>query len=478
MELKHLAVQPYPHQIKGIQWMIQSEQTSWRKGGILADDMGLGKSFQTIATIVNSYFQEGTTLIVVPLALLQQWKQEISNKVTCSIRIGVYHGNTREKMQFQDYDVVITTYACLQREQSTKATKATKTPYQRPGIGRLIQFQWLRVVLDECQNIKNKKSAVAVAAISLVSKFKWALSGTPIQNSLKELDTLKLFLFGNLASRVHSGFILRRLKENVLDLPKKTEHTIYVQFSAKETEIYNQFFSEAQDEIQEILAERKAGFMSSIFVVLMRMRQLADDYRLVVQSPHVDLRKGSKVQQILNVIRMAVLNKEKIVVFSHFVAMLEIIQKECSEQQIPLELFHGSMTQTQRNHALVQFQTQDTNVLLMSTKAGNVGLNLVQATHVVITEPWWNPFVDDQAMDRVFRIGQQKPVHIHKFVAFNSIEHKIIQLQQQKRSIFARIFGNDQKNQYIPQGSTGTGGVRFGVKDIAFLFQLNQTIVL
>jgi len=496
--LQHLAVEPFPHQKEGIQWMLENEKLHGR-GGILADDMGLGKSFQTLATIVNN--PGGTTLIVLPLSLVAQWKYEIETKLTKALKVTVYHGTDRKQISLRRFDIVLTTYACLAREYqppvngASSATSAIRFhPYAGKGrkLGKkssikkskksnnnneketfpLMDFQWERVVLDECQNIKNGRSITALAAQKLQSRFRWCLSGTPIQNRPSEFMSLFRFVMGRNTNSVGralaemDSMILRRKKEDVLSLPDKDIQQTVCSMNPDEKKVYDTFEDDTKEKVYDIMHGGRSMMdtMQNILVLLLRMRQISNHPRLVF--PESNIKVSSKQLKILKIIRRIHLQNpnEKIVVFSSFVEMLHIMEKTFQTLKWNYGVFDGSMNMKKRDAVLAKFRDDpSTNILLMSIKAGNVGLNLTHANTVIITEPWWNPFIDDQAMDRVHRIGQEKSVTIHKMIVEGTIEERILRIQEKKKLMFAQIFES---------GRVQKDGVRLSREEIEYLFDL------
>lgn len=477
----------------------------YRSGGILADDMGLGKSFQTLATIVNNPLSEdsmGTTLIVVPLSLIGQWKQEVAEKLTIPLRVGVYHGPERKNLVFSDYDIVLTTYACLskeydeveavekerQRDIQFQAAMLRYQPYNVPPLvgaakGKkerppksqpdpLMSFEWYRIVLDECQNIKNGSCQTALAAHQLKGKFRWCLSGTPIQNRTSEFMSLYRFVKGHSTNSVSRAMedldhlILRRTKEEVLKLPERKVIQQEVVMKENEKTIYENYEDISKEKVYDMMNGGRGMMkeMANILVEMLRLRQMSDHPKLAMEG-ECSIRYSSKQQKIMRIIRDARATNEKIVVFSSFVEMLRLIEEGMKGLSWDYALFYGGMNSKQREAALKKFKTADScNVLLMSTKAGNVGLNLTVATKVIITEPWWNPFIDEQAMDRVHRIGQTRKVAIHQMVVKGTIEERIVALQQKKRCMFESVFG----------GRSTKGCARLSREDIQFLFRLDE----
>ena len=492
--IENIKVEPFPHQINGIKWMTKQETIYWR-GGILADDMGLGKSFQTLATIVNCAIP-GTTLIVMPLSLISQWQKEIVEKLSIPLKVAVYHGSGRGNVAFGDYDIVLTTYGTLSRDFDQngmkkkgegRRRKGRFNPYIRPepkhtphssselDHGPLLRYNWLRVVLDECQQIKNGGSVVANAAHALNARFRWLLSGTPIQNKREEFMSMYRFVQGKSTNSVKHALeellpqILRRTKDEVLTLPTKKivrQSNILVD---QERAIYDKYEEVTKAEAYDIIHSGKNRMKQSaeLLILLLRMRQIADHPRLVLPDCPVEFSsKQKKIMRILRSLRRRGIEKnrtEKIVVFSTFVEMLKKLKESLDALGWNYTTFVGSMSMKERQASLDRFNTDETcNILLMSTKAGNVGLNLTCASTVILSEPWWNPFVDEQAMDRVHRIGQKRKTVIYQMVSKGTIEERILYIQQKKKEMFAEFFDN----------GTVSGRTGLGVEDMKYLFKI------
>ena len=428
------------------------EETYGRGGGILADDMGLGKTLQSLALIVNS-MHEGTTLIVMPLSLLHQWRREIEEKINLPLKVEVYHGSKRNNnIKPREFDIVLTTYGCVM-EEFKKKTKGKKSI--------MMEYKWLRIILDECQWIKNQRTKTAEAVMKLKARFRWCLSGTPIQNYQTELSGL--FQFIQQSSNVLQlmpnwdylrGYILRRTKEQVLDLPEKKIIKEIVKFSKHEKNHYRDVPDWVETQLPNIRSD-KAYYL----LLCLRLRQCADDPQIC--NPDWRTGQSSKQAEIIEILQDIKRENSttKTVLFSTFVPMLKEMAEIFKKHEWEYELFDGSLKMDERDKALKRFEhDKNCNLLLMSTKAGNVGLNLTCATRVILIEPWWNPFVENQAMDRVHRIGQREPVTIYRIIMKRSIEEGILHIQEQKKKMFKDTFG-------------GIGGcpVKLTLKDMQYM---------
>jgi superfamily II DNA or RNA helicase len=439
------------YQKLGVNWL--GNLKALELGAILADDMGLGKTLQTICIL------EGKCLVVAPTSVITNWQKEIKS-FRPSLRTGLYYGAQRE-IDFNEVDVVITSYAMLRLDQHV-----------------LSGIDWDVLVLDESQVIKNPQSQVAQAAFTLAAKFRICLSGTPVENRLEELWSQMHFanpgLLGGLrdfqeqvVKPVERGdevasqalqkrirpFVLRRLKRDVaLELPEKTEVVLNVDLSPQERDVYQTILLATKTNILQKLQE--GGSVIEALEALLRLRQAACHCGLV---PGQDMKSSSKITLLLEQLEKSMDNDHKSLVFSQWTSLLDFIEVELAERGISFLRIDGSTRD--RQTIVDQFQEQsEPKVLLMSLKAAGVGLNLTAADHVFIVDPWWNPAVEDQAADRAHRIGQKNAVLVHRLVAVDTVEEKILQLQEKKRALSDAALG---------QGSSKGG---FTMDDLLSLF--------
>jgi SNF2 family DNA or RNA helicase len=492
------------HQKIGLEWMIKSEKTN--RGGILADDMGLGKTIQSIALILSNPSRgitSGTTLIVAPLSLLFQWQKEIQSKVYTDLKILMYHGSGRSRIDnFDTYDIVLTTYGTLSsdcfisekkvfndlKRKNLESGTDLDIDYDRQSFSRgaLFNYRFHRVILDEAHLIKNHKSLVSVASSRLSSKYRWCLTGTPIQNSILDLFGLFRFLkikpycdiheFNYYIARnmkknktlqqkainrvrvVLKSCLLRRTKTEELDgqiivsLPDKTQIVTSHSFSPDEQSVYNVLFEQAKVEFNRFITEGSVmKNYSHILTMILRLRQAclhpslviqpqnntpdADGYIHVKKQVDPDSTKISKISAIVSHISLKT-PSDKIIIFSQFTSFLDLLGQKLSADRVSFRQFDGRLDAQQRQQVLNDFKDSPyTNVLLISIKCGSLGLNLVSANHVLIADIWWNPAIEQQAIDRVHRLGQQKSVTVYRIFIENSIEDRILELQSQKKEL-------------------------------------------
>ena len=442
------------YQKEGLQWLHFLNTLKW--GGILADDMGLGKTLQML-TFFKSNLKKNDppVLIIVPTTLLFNWENEIA-KFTPSLKAHYYYGITREKSteKFSEYDLIFTSYGVLVRD-----------------IELLKEYQFKYIVLDESQAIKNPMSQRYKAANLLKAKNKFALTGTPIENSTFDLYAQMNFVnpgfFGDIKSfkenysnkidkeadiersielqKLSHPFILRRTKEQVAtELPPKTENVLYCEMESEQRKIYEAYRNEYRDKILKKIEEEGMG-KSKMYILegLLRLRQICDSPSLI-KKENIDSKQSIKIQELLRFISEKTAN-HKILVFSQFVGMLHLIRKELDKHQIDYEYLDGQSTKNQRKESVEFFQSNESiRVFLVSLKAGGTGLNLTAADYVFIVDPWWNPAVEEQAIDRCYRIGQDKKVFAYRMICKNTVEEKILNLQSKKKKIAKDIIQTDE----------------------------------
>ncbi len=415
------------YQHSGVNWLVFIRQAGL--GGMLADDMGLGKTLQALCAV------RGRTLVVAPTSVLSHWGEEI-RRFRPGLRQSLYHGPQRRLDA--EADVTLTTYAIL-----------------RLDSDRLAQQSWDTVVLDEAQNIKNPDSQVAQAAFELRAAFRLALSGTPVENRLDELWSQFHFLNRGLlggrqdfqdryAQPIASGqpqaaerlrerirpFILRRSKGEVApELPPRTERVLHCEFSDAERIVYDTVRAAT---LNDAVARLEAGGnVMAAFEALLRLRQACCHSGLI---PGQNADTSAKVELLLDVLGEAVADRHKALVFSQWTALLDRVEPHLRAADIDFTRLDG---QTRRRDEVVRrFQDADgPPVMLISLRAGGTGLNLTAADHVFLLDPWWNPAVEDQAADRAHRIGQNRPVLVHRLVVRDTVEERILALQQHKRAL-------------------------------------------
>jgi superfamily II DNA or RNA helicase len=414
-------------------------------GGILADDMGLGKTVQVLALLRANRTPKKTTglpsLVVVPRSLLYNWLDE-ANRFTPTLKVVEYGGPGREKLQakFGKYDVIVTTYGTLRRD-----------------IGFLATVEFDTVILDEAQAIKNRDSQAAKASRLLDGRHRLALTGTPIENHLGELGSIFEFLnpgivgrlpvlevlasgrqaSGDELARVAEGvrpFILRRTKAQVLpDLPPKTEQVLHTTLNERQRELYDQLRAGYQVSLlQQAESEGPKGATLEVLEALLRLRQIACHPGLV-NDEWADA-GSAKLDALFELVTEVLEEGHKVLVFSQFTKLLGFVRERFDEIEVPYAYLDGQTRN--RGEVVERFQTDPaTNIFLVSLKAGGVGLNLTAASYVFLLDPWWNPAVEAQALDRAHRIGQTQPVFAYRMIAQDTVEEKIVELQASKRQI-------------------------------------------
>jgi len=446
-ELRH-------YQKEGLNWLNFLDEMQW--GGILADDMGLGKTLQILTFIQHLKNREKSThLIVVPTTLLFNWENEIA-KFSPDIKAFYHYGTDRQKdtTGFDDFDIVFTTYGILLRD-----------------IQMLREIKFNYVILDESQAIKNPASRRYKAANLVNANNRIALSGTPIENGTFDLYAQMSFanrgffagakgfkdnysnpidkegneLIAGELQKLINPFILRRTKEKVAtELPAKTEDIIYCEMEPEQRQVYDAYRNDYKNQLLNKINEEGLG-KSKIMVLeaLTRLRQICDSPALV-NKDHITDAQSIKVKEIIRHITNKTAN-HKILIFSQFVKMLSIIRAELGKLNIPYEYLDGKSTASQREKSVNHFQeNDDLRVFLISLKAGGTGLNLTAADYVYIMDPWWNPAVENQAIDRCYRIGQDKKVFAYRMICKNTVEEKIMNLQQKKKKIASDIIQTDE----------------------------------
>jgi superfamily II DNA or RNA helicase len=425
--------------------------------GILADDMGLGKTVQALSLLQKVRNEEGhkPSLVVAPTSVLANWERE-AQKFTPGLKVMVWHGQDRkEKAEaLKEMDLVLTSYALVRRD-----------------VEELTPVGFRYVILDEAQNIKNADSATALACKGLPCEQRLALTGTPLENRLAELWSLFDFLMpgflgsaatfseryenpiqvqndvgarDRLRRRIHP-FILRRLKTEVAkDLPPKTEAVAWCEMEPGQAALYREVLEESRKKVYEQID--KVGFKRSrvsILAALMRLRQVCCDPRLLKIPPGTLLPPSAKVERFGQLLEELVGEGHRALVFSQFVEMLELLKQDADARKIPYLYLDG---RTRDRMAKVdQFNAADgPPVFFISLKAGGTGLNLTAADYVIHFDPWWNPAVEDQATDRTHRIGQTRAVISYKLITRNTVEEKILALQQRKRELAAGVLSSDE----------------------------------
>ena len=450
------------YQSDGLNWLNFLQSAGL--GGCLADDMGLGKTIQTLAllqhnkenivpgerpemqqdlSLFNNTEQKLTSLIIVPASLIYNWENEIKRFVP-EMRVYSYKGNQRKKVTsyFQNFDIILSSYHTI-----------------RQDIDLISSFLFHYIILDESQVIKNPASMLYKTVTMLKSEFKIVLTGTPVENSLTDLWTQLNFvnpgLLGDLSffrrefakpiekmgddekevklRKIIQPFILRRTKEMVaLDLPPVTEQTVFCDMTEEQFKLYDEEKSLVRNSILKSIAS--TGTEKSAILVLqglMKLRQISN-HPLMAYDDYI---YGSgKFETVLQDMESVISEGHKILVFSSFVKHLDLYAEELRKIRIRFAMLTGASTN--REKIVNSFQNDKENkIFLISLKAGGVGLNLTAADYVFILDPWWNPASEMQAMNRAHRIGQDKSVFVYRYITSNSIEEKIVRLQEKKSKL-------------------------------------------
>jgi superfamily II DNA or RNA helicase len=445
-----------PYQKAGYNWFHFLK--NYHFGGCLADDMGLGKTIQALALLqkhkedTEAQGGKSTSLIIMPTSLIYNWLNE-AKKFTPKLRLMVHTGTMRYKSPevFGNYDVVITTYGI-----------------SRIDIDLFKEFFFDYAILDESQNIKNPSSKSFQSVRQLKSRFKLILSGTPVENSVNDLWTQMSFINPGLlgiqqyfqnefvtpiekkkdedkARKLQAlikPFVLRRTKEQVAtELPPKTETLLYCKMSEEQSSVYEKVKSEYRNELLKSLEDGTyAKTQIQVLQGLIKLRQIAN-HPAMIDSEYEG--ESGKFENVVHTLTNVLDGGHKVLIFSQFVKQLTLYREYFNEHRIPYDYLDGS---TQNRGDIVKHFQEDekTQVFLISIKAGGVGLNLTEADYVFILDPWWNPAVEQQAIDRTHRIGQTKNVFIYKFITKDSVEEKILALQQRKLSVARSLITTEE----------------------------------
>ena len=438
------------YQLEGLSWMQSLRQLE--VGGILADDMGLGKTLQTLAHILcekNAGRLDRPAMVVMPTSLIPNWMDEAAH-FTPQLNILALYGASRKKHfeQLNDYDVILTTYALLPKD-----------------IDRLAQLPLHILILDEAQYIKNPTSKASQAARELNARQRLCLSGTPLENHLGELWALFHFLLpgwladakafnrdyrvpierqGNDERLQHLNarikpFLLRRTKEQVAtELPPKTEMIHWVDLNEAQRDVYETMRLAMDKKVREEITRKGVGRSQIIILeALLKLRQVCCDLRLVSDTPPKKGSTSGKLDSLMVMLEELFAEGRRILLFSQFTSMLGLIEIELKKRKISYALLTGQTRD--RRTPVKDFQNAKVQIFLISLKAGGVGLNLTEADTVIHYDPWWNPAAENQATDRAYRIGQEKPVFVYKMIARGTVEEKIQHLQQEKSNLAAGV---------------------------------------
>ncbi|KMT65833.1 SNF2-related protein [Catenovulum maritimum] len=440
-----------PYQEHGLNWL--NFLVEFNFGGILADDMGLGKTLQALCLLevmrLNKQLDK-PSLIICPTSLVGNWLNEAS-KFTPGLNIIAAYGSDRHKVlaELTEYDAVITTYPLVNRDFET---------FQ--------QVDFKLMILDEAQNIKNPRAQMTQNIKKFISEYRLCLSGTPVENHLGELWSLFDFLMpGFLGTVTKFGkeyrkpienlgdaeaqnrlykkikpFVLRRKKEEVAkELPKKTEIVKYITLEDEQRVLYETIRASMEDKVKNILQVKGlAQSQLECLDALLKLRQICCAPSLLNLESTKTIEASAKLEYLMQVIPEMIEEGRKILIFSQFAKMLELIAKRLNGRKIPYSKLTGGTRDRQAQ--IDSFQHGDNPVFLISLKAGGTGLNLTAADTVIHYDPWWNPAAEAQASDRAYRIGQTKPVFVYKLICQNTIEERVLKMQENKKSLNQNLF--------------------------------------
>lgn len=443
-----------PYQLSGFHWLQTLDELGW--GGCLADDMGLGKTLQTISFIqyVKEKYAGSTQLVVCPTSLIFNWENELQ-KFSPSLRFHIHYGSQRElnETHFTDFDVVLTTYGVV-----------------RNDVEQLSGFLWQYVILDESQAIKNPDARVTRAMRELRAVNRIILSGTPVQNNTSDLFAQFNFLNpGLLGNREYFNrefavpidkfgsqqktqelrkliypFTLRRTKEQVAkDLPDKTVSVLWCTMDPEQRKLYNHYRDGYKSRLlKKIDEEGIARSGMDVLEALLRLRQICD-HPAMVDSREDVVHSSVKIEELIREVQENAGN-HKVLVFSQFTQMLQLIRDEFEQAGISYCYLDGKTSLNQRKDQVTQFQEDESvRAFLISLKAGGVGLNLTVADYVYLVDPWWNPAAEQQAIDRAHRIGQKRKVFAYKMICKDTVEEKILKLQEKKQTLADDLIQED-----------------------------------
>ncbi|TCC08692.1 DEAD/DEAH box helicase [Kribbella soli] len=437
------------YQRRGVAWMAQLANLGL--GGCLADDMGLGKTIQVIALHLQLKGR-GPTVVVCPSTLLGTWEREFE-RFAPDVPTRRYHGTGRTLSDLAPDEVVLTTYGVVRQDHRV-----------------LGEIAWGLAVADEAQHAKNPLSRTARALRTLPSATRIALTGTPVENRLSELwsilDWAAPGLLGTLdrfrhdvavpverfhdeeatarLGRVTRPFLLRRRKSDpgiAPELPQKSEHDVVVPLTTEQATLYQAVAKETLAKIEEAEGIARRGLVLSL---LTQLKQVCNHPAQFLHEPGPLERRSGKLAALDELLDVILAEGESVLIFSQYVEMCRLIEAHLAARQVKTLFLHGGIGVRKREQMVEQFQSGEAPVFLLSLKAGGVGLTLTQATHVVHYDRWWNPAVEDQATDRAYRIGQDRPVQVHRLVTENTLEDRIATVINAKRDLADAVVGSGE----------------------------------
>jgi superfamily II DNA or RNA helicase len=440
-----------PYQRLGVAWLWHLAESGL--GGVLADEMGLGKTLQALA-LVTALHRVGRTgspsLVVCPASLVENWRRE-SARFAPSLRVLVHHGGERdsERAALERADLVVTSYGTLARDREM-----------------LEAVSWRVLIADEAQHVKNRRTQNAQALRAIRAPVRILLTGTPVENSLADLESLfAVALPGFVAPipadargedrtwhedrlrRRTAPYILRRTKAQVApELPPKIEQTLHIELTNRQRALYEEVRTSTERELSRLEASGRSegAIRMAVFTQLLRLRQICGDPRLI--DPERPAEESAKLNALAELLEEAIDDGHRVLVFSQFTSMLDLVGRELDALGIAACRLDGSMTTKARQAEVDRFNAggRDLPVFLISLKAGGTGLNLASADTVVHLDPWWNPAVEAQATDRAHRIGQTRVVTSYKLIASDTVEERVLQMQQEKRRLLENVFDESE----------------------------------
>jgi SNF2 family DNA or RNA helicase len=467
------------YQVRGYSWLHFLRR--WGIGACLADDMGLGKTIQFIALLLKE--RDKPVLLICPMSVVGNWEREVT-RFGPSISVLVHHGSERltgKKFvrEAKKHHLTITTYSLSARDEK-----------------HLAQVNWKGICLDEAQNIKNPSTKQAQAIRRLQSGYRVTLTGTPIENRLSELWSIMQFLnpgfLGSLKDfrtrfiipieryqdkeaalrlkKIMQPFMLRRLKSDksiIRDLPEKIEMKEFCNLTQEQATLYEAVVQEMSDPIEDSEGIERKGL---ILATLMKLKQVCNHPAHFLGDRSAIRDRSGKVNRLMQLLEVVLAENDKALIFTQFRQMGDLLKEHLQEAFNRETLFlHGGTPKKKRDQMIEQFQESSDGppLFILSLKAGGLGLNLTQAHHVFHFDRWWNPAVENQATDRVFRIGQKKNVQVHKFVCTGTIEERIDELMTQKQELAETIIGSGE--QWLTEMSTD---------ELKKMFALNRDTVI
>ena len=446
-----LAATLRPYQRRGLAWLAGMCETGL--GGCLADDMGLGKTIQVIALHLHRReAKAGPTLVVCPASLLGTWEREV-RRFAPDVQLRRYHGGERHLEDLAADEIVLVTYGVVMRDSA-----------------RLAEVGWGLVVADEAQHAKNPHSRTARELRAVPASARIALTGTPVENRLSELwailDWTTPGVLGHLEAFTRRvcvpveryrdaeatarfaalirPFLLRRRKTDpgiAPELPRKTETDLFVPLAAEQVTLYEAMVRETMEAIEKSEGIERAGL---VFKLMTALKQICNHPAQYLKQPGPLEGRSGKLTAFDELTDLILASGESMLVFTQYTQMAALLQQHLDVRGIGSLFLHGGVPVPRREEMVDRFQAGDVPVFLLSLKAGGTGLNLTRATHVLHYDRWWNPAVEDQATDRAYRIGQDRPVQVHRLIAEGTLEDRIAALLEKKRELADAVIGSGE----------------------------------